>query len=77
MDEGSTSLGEAEIGQFDLTAVVVQQQHVLGFDVTVHQATLVDELESAGDLNSTAFDCTFRDAHLVKDNIGVYINKLF
>lgn len=62
--QSTSLLGQAEVSQLDLAAVVVQQQDIFRFDIPVNQTVTVDELQSTGNLEDTAFYRRFWNAHL-------------
>lgn len=44
IDQSASLLGQAEVCQFDLATVVVQEQDVFRFDVSVDKTMAVDKL---------------------------------
>lgn len=62
--------GHAKVSQFDASALTIEQEHVLGFDVAMHQVLAVDKVQSQAQLLHAAFHHFLRQTHLRRRNKG-------
>ena len=63
-DRRAGAARHAEVGQFDLAALAVKDEDVLGLDVTVHQLLTVKVVQGDGNLVHTALSNRLRETHL-------------
>lgn len=60
--------GHAKVRQFDASALTIEQEHVLRFNITMHQVLAVDEVQGQAQLLHAAFHHFLWQTHLRRRN---------